>query len=386
MGQTQQAPAPGSLADASLEDLMNIEVTSVSKKAQRLSSTAASAFFITAEDIRRSGLELPEVLRLAPGVQVARVEAGRWAVSIRGFNNDFSNKDDLSLVPGKLHFIAGARNSYETAARLQIQPTGRLLWTPTSNLTTWAAVSRAVHTPSVTKRSLDATLADVPLAPPMFGLVKLVSNSDTRAEVALSYEAGQRIQITHKISLDASAFYTVDQRLIGFDSLTPYFVPAGGSQMAHTVFPELQTNVRDGASEGYELSVTASVNSRWRLTAGSEWLRIHTHAYTGTLTSDMVTDGGTSPHDQHELRSAMDLTKKLQLDTSIYFVAALPEEKVPQYFRLDVRLAWRPMERLELSTSVQDALDPQHPEMYSQRLAGLEQVQRNIYGKTTWRF
>jgi iron complex outermembrane receptor protein len=100
MGQTQLPSAPGSLADASLEDLMNIEVTSVSKKAQRLSSTAASVYVITSEDIRRSGLELPDVLRLAPGVQVARVEAGRWAVSIRGFNNDFSNKL-MVLVDGR---------------------------------------------------------------------------------------------------------------------------------------------------------------------------------------------------------------------------------------------------------------------------------------------
>ena len=98
--QTLPPFGPNGLADASLEELMNIEVTSVSKKAQRLSSTAASVFVITSEDIRRSGLELPEVLRLAPGVQVARVEAGRWAVAIRGFNNDFSNKL-MVLIDGR---------------------------------------------------------------------------------------------------------------------------------------------------------------------------------------------------------------------------------------------------------------------------------------------
>src|SRR5271155_423458 len=98
--QAGQPPAAGSLADRSLEELMNIEVTSVSKKTQRLASTAASVFVITAEDVRRSGLELPEVLRLAPGVQVARVEAGRWAVAIRGFNNDFSNKL-MVLIDGR---------------------------------------------------------------------------------------------------------------------------------------------------------------------------------------------------------------------------------------------------------------------------------------------
>jgi iron complex outermembrane recepter protein len=92
---------PDDLTQASLEQLMNIEVTSVSKKEQPLSKTPAAAFVITAEDIRRSGLSsLPEVLRLAPGVQVARSESGTWAVSIRGFNDDFSNKL-LVLIDGR---------------------------------------------------------------------------------------------------------------------------------------------------------------------------------------------------------------------------------------------------------------------------------------------
>jgi iron complex outermembrane receptor protein len=101
---------PNALADASLEELMGIEVTSVSKKPQRLASTAASVFVITAEDIRRSGITvLPELLRLAPGVQVARLSSGSWAIGIRGFNVDkvqsnlggpaqFLGKADLEIL------------------------------------------------------------------------------------------------------------------------------------------------------------------------------------------------------------------------------------------------------------------------------------------------
>ncbi|HEV1283838.1 MAG TPA: TonB-dependent receptor plug domain-containing protein, partial [Bryobacteraceae bacterium] len=93
--------AQSGLADRSLEELMNIEVTSVSKKVQRLGSTAASVFVITAEDIRRSGISiLPELLRLAPGVQVSRLSSGGWAIGIRGFNDEYSNKL-LVLVDGR---------------------------------------------------------------------------------------------------------------------------------------------------------------------------------------------------------------------------------------------------------------------------------------------
>lgn len=89
------------LTDFSLEDLMDIEVTSVSKRAQSLRETAAAAFVITQEDIRRSGVRtIPEALRLAPGVEVARIRSNEWAVSIRGFNGRFANKL-LVLIDGR---------------------------------------------------------------------------------------------------------------------------------------------------------------------------------------------------------------------------------------------------------------------------------------------
>jgi iron complex outermembrane receptor protein len=100
-GAPPQKPPPRDLADATLEELMNIQITSVSKKEQKLSATAGAAYVITQEDIRRSGMtSIPEVLRLAPGVQVARIQDHVWAITIRGFNNEFSNKL-LVLVDGR---------------------------------------------------------------------------------------------------------------------------------------------------------------------------------------------------------------------------------------------------------------------------------------------
>jgi iron complex outermembrane receptor protein len=75
------------LTAKSIEDLMNLEVTSVSKKEEKLFQTAAAVYVITQEEIRRSGLtSLPELLRLVPGLQVGRIDGTKWAVSARGFN------------------------------------------------------------------------------------------------------------------------------------------------------------------------------------------------------------------------------------------------------------------------------------------------------------
>jgi len=96
-----EPPLPADLTELSLEDLMNIEITSVAKKAQKLSEAAAAIFVITQEDIRRSGVtSIPEALRMVPGLQVARIDANKWAITSRGFNGRFSNKL-LVLMDGR---------------------------------------------------------------------------------------------------------------------------------------------------------------------------------------------------------------------------------------------------------------------------------------------
>ncbi len=89
----------------SLEALMSTEVTSVSKKAQPVGESAAAVFVITREEIRRSGAtSVPEVLRLAPGVNAAHIGNDRWGVSIRGDVTRFSNKL-LVLLDGRPLYV-----------------------------------------------------------------------------------------------------------------------------------------------------------------------------------------------------------------------------------------------------------------------------------------
>ena len=92
---------PPDLSLVSIEDLMNIEITSASRKEQRAGDVAAAVFVITQDDIRRSGMTtLPDLLRLVPGVEVAQINSNKWAVSVRGFNALYANKL-LVLVDGR---------------------------------------------------------------------------------------------------------------------------------------------------------------------------------------------------------------------------------------------------------------------------------------------
>jgi iron complex outermembrane recepter protein len=99
-----QTPQPQDLTNLPIEDLMKVEVTTASKSAQTLSDIPSAVFVITAEDIRRSGaMNIPEALRLAPGVEVAQINSSQWAISIRGFNNQAADKL-LVLIDGRSVF------------------------------------------------------------------------------------------------------------------------------------------------------------------------------------------------------------------------------------------------------------------------------------------
>jgi iron complex outermembrane receptor protein len=96
------AMADDDIAEMSLEDLMNVTVTSASKREENRVDAAAAITVLTNEDIRRSGAtSVPEALRLVPGLNVARIDSSRWAISARNYNGQFGNKL-LVLIDGRV--------------------------------------------------------------------------------------------------------------------------------------------------------------------------------------------------------------------------------------------------------------------------------------------
>src|SRR3989449_5847265 len=99
--QPDTAASPGALKKLTLEQLMNLQVTSVSRRPEKLPQAASAIQVITQDDIRRSGASsLPEALRLASNLQVAQVDSRQWAISARGFNSTTANKL-LVLIDGR---------------------------------------------------------------------------------------------------------------------------------------------------------------------------------------------------------------------------------------------------------------------------------------------
>jgi iron complex outermembrane receptor protein len=130
---------PDDIAGLSLEALANVRVTSVSRRSEPVADAAASIYVISGETIRRSGAAtLPEALRLAPNLQVARVDARNYAVTARGFNSAFENKL-LVLIDGRSVYTPLFSGVYWDAQDVVLEDVERIEVISGAGATMWGA-------------------------------------------------------------------------------------------------------------------------------------------------------------------------------------------------------------------------------------------------------
>lgn len=123
---TTQALAPQDISALSIEELADVDISSVSKRSEPLSEAAAAIYVITREDIRRaSATTVPELLRLAPNLQVARVDASQYAISARGFNSTTANKL-LVLIDGRTVYTPLFSGVFWDAQHLPLESIDRI--------------------------------------------------------------------------------------------------------------------------------------------------------------------------------------------------------------------------------------------------------------------
>jgi len=143
------------LIDFSVEDLLNIEVISVSKKAKSLNDSPAAIFVITQNDIKRIGAtSIPEALRLAPGVNVARIDSNKWAISARGFNGRFANKL-LVLIDGRNAYTRAFSGVYWENQDVMLEDVERIEVIRGPGATLWGANAVNGVINIITKHSAD---------------------------------------------------------------------------------------------------------------------------------------------------------------------------------------------------------------------------------------
>jgi iron complex outermembrane recepter protein len=272
-------------------------------------------------------------------------------------------QDEIALSD-RLRATVGTKVEHTTYTGIEIQPSGRLAWTPAASQTVWAAVSRAVRTPARIDR--DFRLSALPGVPVILG-------TDFESEDVLALELGWRQQPTPNLSLSLATFYHEYDDLRSAEPGPP---PLG--------LPITFANGVEGHTYGLELSSVYQASAGWRLRGGYTLLKKDLTVTPGSNDLNRGSVESNDPEHQVLIQSSADLPGGIGLDAVIRAVDQLPEPRVPGYVDLDLRLSWSPTPRLELSVTGQNLLHGDHVE-FIPTSPSTRRIERGVYGKLTWR-
>lgn len=232
-------------------------------------------------------------------------------------------QDQIAIMPDRLSVTLGTKVEHNDLTGFEVQPTVRVLWTPGKDQTLWAAVSRAVRTPTLFEDQRSVTQTPVSPAPGVTIFPRIVANPDLESEEMLAYELGYRMQTTPAFSVDAALFYNV------YDELK-VFAPQGTTTLgapAGTRFQILaHQNQMRGETHGLELGAKWNPLDWWQLYAAYSLLKMSLHADASLPAMSRATSAAAerqSPEQQVYLQSSWDLPGDMELDLTGRFVDGL---------------------------------------------------------------
>lgn len=283
-------------------------------------------------------------------------------------------QDEYTLLPKMLYLTAGSKFEYNDFTGFEIQPTIRTTYHPTENQTLWAAISRAVRTPSSVEEDINLMSLVLPTSP--LTEYRIFGNREQKSEELIAYELGHRIQPTSFLSFDTALFFN------DFNQLQTISMPGAAYTAANgnTVIPYTVNNLGSGHVYGAELAVSWNVTNDWKLSGSYAYLKMNLDVKPGTSTT-LEAGERLAPRNQFSIQSYYNLSDRLHWDNMLYYVDNL-SQPVGDYTRYDTRLAYLVMPGMEVSFIGRNLIDP-HPEFPSIQQT---EIGRSYIGQILWKF
>jgi len=288
-------------------------------------------------------------------------------------------QDEIRIVGDKLSLTIGSKFLHNNYSGFEIQPTARLLWTPSSRQTVWGAVTGAVRTPSRVEEDLQLTAFGGP-APLTF--YRITGDRKFSSESLIGYEAGYRSLVGPKFYMDIAAFHNNYDHLLSVEPGAPF--TESSPAPTHTVIPFFFRNGLLGNTTGFEIAPDWTPTRTWRLRGSYSYVHIDLNKRASSLdASSANSTQGSSPHHQVAIQSSLDLPKKLEFDQTLRYVSSLPAQLVRAYTTADVRFSWHATRSLDVSVVGQNLFQPHHAE-FGGDPGPLVGIERSAYIKLTW--
>ncbi len=291
-------------------------------------------------------------------------------------------QDQITLGPA-WRLTVGSKFDDNDYTGLEVQPSVRLQWMGETQMA-WAAVSRAVRSPSELEREFNILFA---AGPPLFPMtdattIELLPSPQFDSEELVAYEFGYRRQWTPELAMDVALFHNEYSNL---STLTPLTATFALDPPRFVLIPIAITNQTSARTDGVELLLDWRVRDNLNITASYSFLDIDMDGPPAPLAIDFEIAEGQSPQNQASVRVRWDAAERLSVDGTLYYVDSLPAFQIDSYVRLDLRLAWRLNDRVQFEMVGQNLLDDTHREFGAPTDANAAVIERSVFGRLTWR-
>jgi len=278
--------------------------------------------------------------------------------------SDVFAQDSIEIDPA-LTAILGFKIEDDPYSGVTPLPSGRLSWEVNEQTLLWAAISRAIRSP---------TPFDTDVVEKVGSLVGLTGNRYFLDEKLVAYEIGTRVEPTDRLSFSLSAYYNDYNDLRSAEiSLGPTFP-----------FPITWGNKLKGNSYGFEAWGEFQAFTWWRLSASLTELREDFRFAPGSTSALLgVAQIGDDPHQTATLRSSLDLLSNVNFDCDLRYVSKLPNPLVPAYVELNAGIGWNVSQTVRLSLSGFNLLHARHQEFPA---SVADAVPRSFSVGLQWRF
>jgi iron complex outermembrane receptor protein len=289
--------------------------------------------------------------------------------------------DEIALVPERLSLTLGTQAQYDSDAGSGVQPTARLMWKAPAAQSVWAAVSRALRTPSPIDRGASLLVPPMPTESGLPLLLTVHGRPDAGTERFTDAEVGYRVGFGSKASIDVTGFVGWYDNLRQFQRSQPAFVQR---PFPHLAVAAVHTNEMSASTRGVEFTGWWSPVPVWRLQGSVSGFKAYS---TGTIGDAVVAEENSTPGAQWQLRSSYSPVSRASLDVGLFHVGAIDAIDIPAYTRADISGEWRFSNRLSARLTGQNLFDRSHQEFGgSNLLVQPTLVPRSVSLRLRWTF
>jgi iron complex outermembrane receptor protein len=256
--------------------------------------------------------------------------------------------------------VLGLKAEVNAFSGFDLLPSIRLAYTPNNRTLLWAAVSRAIRSPTPFDHDVVEKVGDLTI---------IAGNPNFRTERLVTYEGGARLRFGKSATLSMSAFYNTYDQLRNLE-------------FTNGRLPLFWGNGARAETYGLELWGDLAVTPWWRLSGSFNWLEVDANFRPGASALLGTSQFGNDPRFRASLGSMMTIGGRIDWTAQLRFVDTLPQPRVPSYAELDTRAAWRVTDHFEVAIVGRNLLHAYHQEF----APPADRIPRSVLGQVRWRY